>query len=133
MNNTHTEFERYYRQVRFRQQWDTLCASVLLLALYFSAGLVAEFNLLTLWHALPDLAGYLSDTLPTLQLTDLFASSHIKGSLAWRGYRLPIQLSLILETLQLAPLQPSFWRSLRPVMEDPLGHCALPYVHWWRS
>lgn len=102
MNSVHTEFERYYQQVRLRQKRDSLGMSVLLLALYFSAGHVAEFNPLTLWHALPDLADYLSDTLPALHLADLFAGSNIKGSLAWWGYRLPVQLPLILETLQMA-------------------------------
>ncbi len=102
MNNVHTEFERYYQQIRLRQKRDSLGMSVLLLTLYFSAGHVAEFNPLTLWHALPDLANYLSDTLPTFHLTDLFAGSHVKGSLAWWGYRLPVQLPLILETLQMA-------------------------------
>jgi len=102
MNSTHTEFERYYQQTRLRQKRDTLGMSVLLLALYFSAGHVAEFNPLTLWHALPDLASYLSDTLPALHLADLFAGSQVKGSLAWWGYRLPVQLPLLLETLQMA-------------------------------
>lgn len=97
-----TEFERYYRQVRLRQRRDTLGASALLLAVYFSAGYVAEFNLLTLWHALPDLASYMSDTLPALHLADLFEDPHVKGSLAWWGYRLPVQLPLIQETLQMA-------------------------------
>jgi phosphonate transport system permease protein len=32
----------------------------------------------------------------------LFADVQTKGSLAWWGYRLPIQLPLIWETLQLA-------------------------------
>lgn len=102
MNSAHTEFERYYLQVRLRQKRDSLGMSVLLLAVYFSASHVTEFNLLTLWHALPDLASYLSDTLPTLHLVDLFAGSNVKGSLAWWGYRLPVQLPLILETLQMA-------------------------------
>ncbi|MDU5425824.1 MAG: phosphonate ABC transporter, permease protein PhnE, partial [Clostridiales bacterium] len=45
---------------------------------------------------------YLSDIMPSLHLANLFAGSHVKGSLAWWGYRLPIQLPLVLETLQMA-------------------------------
>lgn len=42
------------------------------------------------------------ETLPTLHVSALFADVHTKGSLAYWGYRLPIQLPLIWETLQLA-------------------------------
>ena len=38
MKTTHTEFERYYQQVRSRQKRDAVCWSLLLLALYFAAG-----------------------------------------------------------------------------------------------
>ena len=102
MNNTHTEFERYYQQVRLRQKRDTFSWSLLLLALYFAAGSMAEFNLFTIWHSLPNFLDYMFETLPTLRVADLFADSHTKGSLAYWGYRLPIQLPLIWETLQLA-------------------------------
>jgi len=102
MNNTHTQFERYYQQVRSRQKRDTFSGSLLLLVLYFAAGSLAEFNLLTIWHSLPNFLDYLFETLPTLHIADLFADSHTKGSLAYWGYRLPIQLPLIWETLQLA-------------------------------
>ncbi len=102
MNNTHTEFERYYQQVRSRQKRDTFSWSLLLLALYFAAGSMAEFNLFTIWYSLPNFLDYMFETLPTLHVADLFADSHTKGSLAYWGYRLPIQLPLIWETLQLA-------------------------------
>ncbi|MGJ3325838.1 phosphonate ABC transporter, permease protein PhnE, partial [Klebsiella aerogenes] len=54
MNNTHTEFERYYQQVRTRQKRDTFGWSLVLLALYFAAGHAAEFNLPTIWRSLPN-------------------------------------------------------------------------------
>ena len=63
---------------------------------------MAEFNLFTIWHSLPNFLDYMFETLPTLHVSDLFADSHTKGSLAYWGYRLPIQLPLIWETLQLA-------------------------------
>ena len=59
MKTTHTEFERYYQQVRSRQKRDAVCWS-LLLALYFAAGSAAEFNLLTIWHSLPHFFYYMA-------------------------------------------------------------------------
>ncbi|WP_409256766.1 phosphonate ABC transporter, permease protein PhnE [Klebsiella pneumoniae] len=155
MKTTHTEFERYYQQVRSRQKRDAVCwsllllalyfaagsaaefnlltiwhslphffdymaetipplsagnlfadvqtkGSLLLLALYFAAGSAAEFNLLTIWHSLPHFFDYMAETIPPLSAGNLFADVQTKGSLAWWGYRLPIQLPLIWETLQLA-------------------------------
>lgn len=102
MKTTHTEFERYYQQVRSRQKRDAVCWSLLLLALYFAAGSTAEFNLLTIWHSLPHFFDYMAETIPPLSAGNLFADVQTKGSLAWWGYRLPIQLPLIWETLQLA-------------------------------
>ncbi|CAK9885172.1 MAG: Phosphate-import permease protein PhnE [Candidatus Erwinia impunctatus] len=97
-----TEFERYYRQIRVQQKRDTLAGSLLILGLYFASGYVAEFNLLSLWHALPSLFDYIIETLPELHLTTLFSDRQTSGSLAYWGYRLPIQIPLIWETLQLA-------------------------------
>jgi phosphonate transport system permease protein len=96
------EFERYFREIKLRQTRDTFTWSILLLALYFAAGNVAEFNLLTVWRSLPNFLDYIVETIPTLHVSVLFADSHTKGSLAYWGYRLPIQLPLIWETLQLA-------------------------------
>ncbi len=88
MNNTHTEFERYYQQVRTRQKRDTFGWSLVLLALYFAAGHAAEFNLFTIWRSLPNFLDYMFETLPTLHPGVLLADSHTKGSLAYWGYRL---------------------------------------------
>ena len=81
MNNTHTEFERYYQQVRTRQKRDTFGWSLVLLALYFAAGHAAEFNLPTIWRSLPNFLDYMFETLPTLHPGVLLADSHTKGSL----------------------------------------------------
>ncbi|HEY2453703.1 MAG TPA: phosphonate ABC transporter, permease protein PhnE [Scandinavium sp.] len=102
MNMQNIEFERYYQQVKMRQTRDTFTWSALLLVLYFAAGQAAEFNLLTIWHSLPNFLDYMLETVPTLHGGVLFADVHTKGSLAYWGYRLPIQLPLIWETLQLA-------------------------------
>lgn len=45
---------------------------------------------------------YLVETIPVLHWHKLLADGHTEGSLAYWGYRLPIQLPLIWETLQLA-------------------------------
>ncbi|WP_374941317.1 phosphonate ABC transporter, permease protein PhnE [Scandinavium lactucae] len=97
-----TEFEHYYQQVKMRQTRDTVTWSALLLVLYFAAGQAAEFNLITIWHSLPNFSDYMLETVPTLHASQLFGDVHTKGSLAYWGYRLPIQLPLIWETLQLA-------------------------------
>jgi len=99
MNN---DFERYYQQIKGRQKRDTLLWSLLLVALYLAAGQVAEFNLHTVWISLPHFFDYLLETVPVLHWSLLFADGRTEGSLAYWGYRLPIQLPLIWETLQLA-------------------------------
>lgn len=96
------DFERYYQQICGRQKRDTFLWSLLLLGLYLGSAHVAEFNLHTVWVSLPNVFDYLHETLPALRIDALFASGKTEGSLAWWGYRLPIQLSLIWETLQLA-------------------------------
>ena len=80
MKTTHTEFERYYQQVRSRQKRDAVCWSLLLLALYFAAGSAAEFNLLTIWHSLPHFFDYMAETIPPLSAGNLFADVQTKGS-----------------------------------------------------
>jgi phosphonate transport system permease protein len=97
-----TEFERYYQRIRRQQKRDTLLWSLLLVALYLAAGNVAEFNLFTVWQSLPHFFDYLREIMPVLHLPLLFADGKTSGSLAYWGYRLPIQLPLIWETLQLA-------------------------------
>lgn len=99
MNN---DFERYYQQIKGRQKRDTLLWSLLLVALYLAAGQVAEFNLHIVWISLPHFFDYLLETVPVLHWSLLFADGRTEGSLAYWGYRLPIQLPLIWETLQLA-------------------------------
>ncbi|HBP97271.1 MAG TPA: phosphonate ABC transporter, permease protein PhnE, partial [Pantoea agglomerans] len=94
-----TEFEHYYQRIRRQQKRDTLLWSLLLVALYLAAGRVAEFNLLTVWQSLPHFFDYLHEILPVLHLPLLFADGKTEGSLAYWGYRLPIQLPLIWETL----------------------------------
>ncbi|WFF43184.1 phosphonate ABC transporter, permease protein PhnE [Salinicola endophyticus] len=100
--SSHPEFERYYRRMRRIQQRESTIWSLAILGLYLGSTHFSEFHLTTLWHALPHLFDYLFKTLPVLHLADLFADVHTKGSLAYWGYRLHIQLPLIWETLNLA-------------------------------
>ena len=139
MKTTHTEFERYYQQVRSRQKRDAVCWSLLLLALYFAAGSAAEFNLLTIWHSLPHFFDYMAETIPPLSAGNLFADVQTKGSLAWWGYRLPIQAAADLgNSAAGAGLDPGGGRH-RTVFAFLAANnawsparCALPFACWWR-
>ncbi|UMO88427.1 phosphonate ABC transporter, permease protein PhnE [Pectobacterium sp. PL64] len=99
MNN---DFEQYYQQIKGRQKREALLWSLLLACLFLGAGKVAEFSPAIIWHSLPSFFSYLRDTLPVLHWQQLLANAHTEGSLAYWGYRLPIQLPLIWETLQMA-------------------------------
>ncbi len=96
------DFEHYYQQIRGRQTRDSLLWSLMLVLLYLGAGHIAEFNPRTILVAFPHFLDYLSETLPVLHWKLLLADGHTQGSLAYWGYRLPIQLPLIWETVQLA-------------------------------
>lgn len=96
------DFEHYYQQIKGRQKREALLWSLLLACLFLGAGKVAEFSPVTIWHALPSFFSYVRDTLPVLHWQQLLANVHTEGSLAYWGYRLPIQLPLIWETLQMA-------------------------------
>jgi phosphonate transport system permease protein len=97
-----TDFNHYYHQVRRKQKRDTLLWSLTLVALYLAAGNIAEFNLHTVWTAMPHFFDYLVQTVPILHWQQLFGNVHTAGSLAYWGYRLPIQLPLIWDTLHMA-------------------------------
>lgn len=96
------DFEQYYQQIKGRQKREALLWSLLLACLFLGAGKVAEFSPTTIWSSLPSFFSYLRDTLPVLHWQQLLANAHTEGSLAYWGYRLPIQLPLIWETLQMA-------------------------------
>ncbi len=72
------------------------------MVLYLGAGNIAEFNLYAVWVAIPHFFDYLAQTIPVLHWRLLFADRHTLGSLSYWGYRLPIQLPLIWDTVQLA-------------------------------
>ncbi|MFM1346257.1 phosphonate ABC transporter, permease protein PhnE [Yersinia proxima] len=97
-----TDFNHYYQRVRTKQKRETLLWSLTLIIIYLGAGSIAEFNLHTVFISIPHFFDYLVETVPVLHWHKLFADGHTEGSLAYWGYRLPIQLPLIWETLQLA-------------------------------
>lgn len=96
------DFERYYQRIRTQQKRESLTWALVLAVLYIGAGKLSEFNLNTLWTSFPHFFDYLSETMPVLHWNLLLADGHTEGSLAYWGYRLPIQLPLIWETLNLA-------------------------------
>ncbi|MFV8797760.1 phosphonate ABC transporter, permease protein PhnE [Yersinia sp. LJYL362] len=97
-----TDFNHYYQRVRAKQKRETLIWSLTLVIIYLGAGSIAEFNLHTVFISIPHFFDYLVETVPVLHWHKLLADGHTEGSLAYWGYRLPIQLPLIWETLQLA-------------------------------
>lgn len=97
-----TDFNHYYQRVRAKQRRETLIWSLTLVIIYLGAGSIAEFNLHTVFISIPHFFDYLVETIPVLHWHKLLADGHTEGSLAYWGYRLPIQLPLIWETLQLA-------------------------------
>ncbi|MFM1192706.1 phosphonate ABC transporter, permease protein PhnE [Yersinia enterocolitica] len=97
-----TDFNHYYQRVRAKQKRETLIWSLTLVIIYLGAGSIAEFNLHTVFISIPYFFDYLVETIPVLHWHKLLADGHTEGSLAYWGYRLPIQLPLIWETLQLA-------------------------------
>ncbi|WP_174848361.1 phosphonate ABC transporter, permease protein PhnE [Yersinia artesiana] len=97
-----TDFNHYYQRVSVKQKRETLIWSLALVIIYLGAGSIAEFNLHTIFISIPHFFDYLVETVPVLHWHKLFADGHTEGSLAYWGYRLPIQLPLIWETLQLA-------------------------------
>lgn len=98
----HTDFESYYQQIRRKQKRDTLLWSLTILVLYLISGHYTEFSPTKLLDALPDMFDYLYDTVPVLHWDVLFAGKGTEGSLGYWFYRLPIQLPLVWETLNLA-------------------------------
>ncbi|HEN3616196.1 TPA: phosphonate ABC transporter, permease protein PhnE [Yersinia enterocolitica] len=97
-----TDFNHYYQRVRAKKKRETLIWSLTLVIIYLGAGSIAEFNLHTVFISIPYFFDYLVETIPVLHWHKLLADGHTEGSLAYWGYRLPIQLPLIWETLQLA-------------------------------
>lgn len=97
-----TDFNHYYQQIRGKQKRETLIWSLTLAIIYLGAGSIAEFNLHTVFISIPNFFDYLAETIPVLHWQKLFSDGHTEGSFAYWGYRLPIQLPLIWETLQLA-------------------------------
>ncbi|MCV6613961.1 MAG: ABC transporter permease subunit, partial [Cellvibrionaceae bacterium] len=75
--------------------------------LYLGSAELIEFDVGTLIQGAPHLFDYLADIMPQLETSKLLeprdANSHaVPGSLIYWGYRLPIQLRLIWETLNMA-------------------------------
>ncbi|CNH01202.1 putative ABC transport membrane permease [Yersinia aldovae] len=97
-----TDFNHYYQHIRSKQKRETLIWSLALVIIYLGAGSLAEFNLHTVFISIPHFFDYLAETIPVLYWHSLFSDGHTEGSFAYWGYRLPIQLPLIWETLQLA-------------------------------
>lgn len=101
------QFEQYYGQIRRKQKVDAFMWSSLFMALYLLSGYYAEFSLSKIISNAPAFLDYVYDTLPNLSWENLFAgrdeAGHaVPGSLIYWGYRLPIQIPLLWETINVA-------------------------------
>lgn len=101
------QFDTYYQTIRRQQKRDALLWSSLILFCYLTAGYYAEFSLTNLLTNAPHFFDYLHEILPQLSWETLFAprgedGRAVAGSLIYWGYRLPIQLPLLWETLNIS-------------------------------
>ncbi|MGF1749989.1 phosphonate ABC transporter, permease protein PhnE [Vibrio cionasavignyae] len=100
-------FEHYYQQIRRKQKMDAFMWSAMFMVLYLISGHYAEFSLGQIINNAPAFFDYILDTVPNLSWDVLFASRDeaghaVPGSLIYWGYRLPIQLPLLWETINVA-------------------------------
>ena len=100
------EFNQYYLGIKRKQKRDNILFTILVLSLYFYSSSFTEFSITTLIERLPNFFDYIYMTLPTLHFNDLFVgkiNGHlVKGSLAYWGYRLNIQIPLLWDTINMA-------------------------------
>ncbi|MFM2481721.1 phosphonate ABC transporter, permease protein PhnE [Celerinatantimonas sp. YJH-8] len=95
-------FNDYYQQIRQKQRREGLLWSAAILVVYLYSGHIAEFSWQVIWQGVPHFFDYIDEIMPTLHLSVLFADGHTKGSLAYWGYRLHIQLPLLGQTIAVA-------------------------------
>ncbi|MEI8634395.1 ABC transporter permease subunit [Vibrio sp. PP-XX7] len=95
-------FADYYQGVKQRQQREGLLWSVGILVVYFYSGHLSEFDGLVVWHGFPHFFDYIDEIMPVLHVSQLFSDGHTKGSLAYWGYRLHIQIPSLGQTIAVA-------------------------------
>ncbi|MFM2483755.1 phosphonate ABC transporter, permease protein PhnE [Celerinatantimonas yamalensis] len=95
-------FAEYYHGIRKRQKREGLLWSVGILVIYLYSGHISEFDWSVIWHGIPHFFDYVDDILPVLHWQVLFADGHTKGSFAYWGYRLHIQIPLLGQTIAVA-------------------------------
>ncbi|SJL84983.1 phosphonate ABC transporter, permease protein PhnE [Vibrio palustris] len=95
-------FATYYKQVKQRQTREGLLWSIGILVVYLYSGQVSEFSWSVMWQGFPHFLDYIDEIMPVLHWSQLFADGHTKGSLAYWGYRLHIQIPLLGQTIAVA-------------------------------
>ncbi|SBS34215.1 Phosphate-import permease protein PhnE [Marinomonas spartinae] len=121
-------FESYYQSIRQRQKRESLLWSIGILIVYFYSGYLSEFSLSVVWQGIPHFFDYLSDILPTLHLPVLFADGHTKGSFAYWGYRLNIQIPLLGQTIAIAIAATLFSSLMATFASFPASNNT--QIHW---
>ncbi|MCE0495292.1 phosphonate ABC transporter, permease protein PhnE [Vibrio salinus] len=125
-------FAEYYQNVRQRQKRESLLWSGGILIVYLYSGYVSEFSWSVVWQGFPHLFDYIDEIMPVLHWPQLLANGHTKGSLAYWGYRLHIQLPLLGQTIAVAiaaTLLSSFIAALAafPAAGNTLTHPVFRY------
>jgi phosphonate transport system permease protein len=95
-------FAEYYQRTRQRQKREGMLWSAGILIVYFYSGYLSEFHWTVIFSGLPHFFDYLAEIMPVLHWSDLFSDGHTKGSLAYWGYRLHIQIPLLIQTIAVA-------------------------------
>lgn len=126
-------FNQYYQSIRTQQKREGVLWSLAILAVYFYSGHIAEFSWSVILSGAPHLFDYVQEIMPTLHFSVLFADGHTKGSLAYWGYRLHIQLPLLGQTIAVAiaaTLLSSFMAAIAafPAATNTQTHRLLRYL-----
>lgn len=104
---TKQQVKKAYLLSRQQQKNRALIWSVCIALLYLGSAELIEFDTGALIEGVPHLFDYFADITPHLEASKLleprdFQNHAVPGSLIYWGYRLPIQLRLIWETLNMA-------------------------------
>lgn len=126
-------FNQYYQHIRQQQKREGLLWSGAILLVYLYSGHIAEFDWLVIWHGIPHFFDYIAEILPILHWQNLFADGHTKGSLAYWGYRLHIQIPLLGQTIAVAIAATLFSSILAAIAAFPSAnntntHCGFRYI-----
>ena len=89
--------------IRKKRFWNISLITLLLIGITLSSKII-DINSSNLLNGIPRLGDYVSQILPSLEISNLFLSSKDKGSIAYWYFNLPKYLKLLFETFNMALL-----------------------------